>query len=152
MEMIYMNKENFIKEMENIYKKTFKNSKFNASYGCFGNDTLFIKLYLAENTDEVANGLFDNDMFSIMLEVKFYDDELKNMVFSSVLNSYRVKAELEYLYCSHHKVAFRKVKGDYKKVLDTFKKYVDRLYNSILDDIKADNIHNADIELLKKKI
>lgn len=147
-----MNKENFIKEMENIYKQTFKNSKLNASYGCFGDDTLFIRLYLAENTDEVANGLFDNDMFSIMLEVKFYDTELNNMVFSSVLNSYRVKAVNEYLYSSHKKVAFRKVKGDYKKVLDTFKKYVDRLYNSILDDIKTDNIHNADIELLQKKI
>lgn len=147
-----MNKENFIKEMENIYKKTFKNSKFNASYGCFGNDTLFIKLYLAENTDEVANGLFDNDMFSIMLEVKFYDDELKNMVFSSVLNSYRVKAELEYLYCSHHKVAFRKVKGDYNKVLNAFDKFVARLYENITDELKADNIHSEDIELLKQKI
>ena len=147
-----MNKENFIKEMENIYKQTFKNSKLNASYGCFGDDTLFIRLYLAENTNEVANGLFDNDMFSIMLEVKFYDTELNNMEFSSVLNSYRVKAVNEYLYSSHKKVAFRKVKGDYKKVLDTFKKYVDRLYNSILDDIKTDNIHNADIELLQKKI
>lgn len=147
-----MNKENFIKEMENIYKKTFKNSKFNASYGCFGDDTLFIKLYLAENTDEVANGLFDNDMFSIMLEVKFYDDELKNMVFSSVLNSYRVKAELEYLYCSHHKVAFRKVKGDYNKVLNAFDKFVARLYENITDELKADNIHSEDIELLKQKI
>ena len=147
-----MNKENFIKEMENIYKKTFKNSKFNASYGCFGDDTLFIRLYLAENTDEVANGLFDNDMFSIMLEVKFYDDELKNMVFSSVLNSYRVKAELEYLYCSHHKVAFRKVKGDYNKVLNAFDKFVARLYENITDELKADNIHSEDIELLKQKI
>lgn len=147
-----MNKENFIKEMENIYKKTFKNSKFNASYGCFGDDTLFIRLYLAENTNEVANGLFDNDMFSIMLEVKFYDDELKNMVFSSVLNSYRVKAELEYLYCSHHKVAFRKVKGDYNKVLNAFDKFVARLYENITDELKADNIHSEDIELLKQKI
>ena len=147
-----MNKENFIKEMENIYKQTFKNSKLNASYGCFGDDTLFIRLYLAENTDEVANGLFDNDMFSIMLEVKFYDDELKNMVFSSVLNSYRVKAELEYLYCSHHKVAFRKVKGDYNKVLNAFDKFVARLYENITDELKADNIHSEDIELLKQKI
>ena len=134
-----MNKENFIKEMENIYKKTFKNSKFNASYGCFGDDTLFIRLYLAENTDEVANGLFDNDMFSIMLEVKFYDDELKNMVFSSVLNSYRVKAELEYLYCSHHKVAFRKVKGDYNKVLNAFDKFVARLYENITDECEVED-------------
>lgn len=147
-----MNKENFIKEIENIYKQTFKNSKLNARYGCFGDDTLFIRLYLAENTDEVANGLFDNDMFNIMLEVKFYDTELNNMEISSVLNSYRIKAQLDYLYSSHKKVAFRKNKGDYKKILDTFKKYVDRLYNSILDDIKADNIHNTDIELLKKKI
>ena len=147
-----MNKENFIKEMENIYKKTFKNSKFNASYGCFGDDTLFIKLFLANDTTEVANGLFDNDMFSIMLEVKFYDDELKNMVFSSVLNSYRVKAELEYLYCSHHKVAFRKVKGDYNKVLNAFDKFVARLYENIIDELKADNIHSEDIELLKQKI
>lgn len=147
-----MNKENFIKEMENIYKKTFKNSKFNASYGCFGDDTLFIKLFLANDTTEVANGLFDNDMFSIMLEVKFYDDELKNMVFSSVLNSYRVKAELEYLYCSHHKVAFRKVKGDYNKVLNAFDKFVARLYENITDELKADNIHSEDIELLKQKI
>lgn len=147
-----MNKENFIKEMENIYKKTFKNSKFNASYGCFGDDTLFIKLFLANDTTEVANGLFDNDMFSIMLEVKFNDDELNNMVFSSVLNSYRVKAELEYLYCSHHKVAFRQVKGDYKKVLNAFDKFVARLYQNITDELKADNIHSEDIELLKQKI
>lgn len=147
-----MERNLFIKEMENIYKKTFKNSKFNASYGCFGNDTLFIKLYLANDTTEVANGLFDNDMFSIMLEVKFYDDELNNMVFSSVLNSYRVKAQNEYLYCSHKKVAFRQVKGNYDKVLNAFSKYVGRLYNSILDDIKADNIHDTDIELLKAKI
>ena len=147
-----MEKKLFIKEMESIYKKTFKNSKFNASYGCFGDNTLFIKLYLANDTTEVANGLFDNDMFSIMLEVKFYDDELNNMVFSSILNSYRIKAQLDYLYSSHKKVAFRKVKGNYDKVLNAFSKYVDRLYNSILDDIKADNIHNADIELLKTKI
>lgn len=147
-----MNKENFIKEMESIYKKTFKNSKFNASYGCFGDDTLFIRLYLANDTTEVANGLFDNDMFNIMLEVKFNDDELNNMVFSSVLNSYRVKAELDYLYSSHHKVAFRQVKGDYNKVLNAFSKYVDRLYNSILDDFKSDNIHDTDIELLKQKM
>lgn len=147
-----MERDLFIKEMENIYKKTFKNSKFNTSYGYFGNDTLFIKLYLANDTTEVANGLFDNDMFSIMLEVKFYDDELNNMVFSSVLNSYRVKAENKYLYSSHKKVAFRQVKGNYDKVLNAFSKYVGRLYNSILDDIKADNIHDTDIELLKAKI
>lgn len=147
-----MKKENFIMEMENIYKQTFKNSKFNASYGCFGDDTLFIKLYLANDTTEVANGLFDNDMFNIMLEVKFNDDELNNMVFSSVLNSYRVKAELDYLYSSHHKVAFRQVKGDYNKVLNAFSKFVARLYQNITDELKADNIHDTDIELLKQKI
>lgn len=147
-----MNKENFITELNNIYRKTFKHSRLNASYGCFGDDTLFIKLYLAENTTEVANGLFDNDMLGVMLEVKFLDDELNDMIFTKCASSYRVKPTSEYLFSSHKKVAFRQVRGDYKKVLNAFDKYVERLRDSIVADYIADNIHDNDIDLVDKKI
>ena len=134
-----MNKEQLMVEFEKIYLKKFKDSKLTYNYGCFGKDTIFVDLYLAKNKEELANGLFDNDFLNITLELKF-DNE--NITFSSVRNSYITKTENKYLYCEHKRVAFRQVKGDYTKILGAFSKFVDRLYMSILEDIKANNIHD----------
>lgn len=144
-----MSKEQLMVEFEKIYLKTFKDSKLTYNYGCFGKDTIFVDLYLAKNKEELASGLFDNDFMNIILELKF-DNE--NITFSSVRNSYIVKTENKYMYCNYKKVAFRQVKGDYTKVLGAFSKFVDRLHTSILEDIKANNIHDNYREIVGKKV
>lgn len=141
--------EDLVNELKELYNERFENSLFHSGYGCFGKDTIFIRLYLAKNEEEVANRIMGNDMFSIMFELKDLGGGYK---LEKVLSSIREKPTNEYFYSSHKTIPYRIVRGDKEKIKATFKKYVDNLYKTLIEELNNGNIHENDIELLKSKI
>ena len=56
------------------------------------------------------------------------------------------------MYCDMKKVSYRKSSGSAEKLVKVFEKFIDRLYNSVIEDLNNGNIHENYIDLLKQKI
>lgn len=143
--------ENMEKKLTKVYNDIFKNSKIEISKNSFsGNNVLWVQLYLAQNEDEEINGYFINDMFSILFKITKTAED--NYIMENKQNRYLVKPTNKYLVYEGKKVAFRKTQGNEEKIITTFKKYVGKLHNALVEDLEQGNIHENHIELLKKKI
>lgn len=136
-------------KLEKIYNEYFKDSKITISKACLGSG-VFITLYLAKNEHEEINGYFDNDMLKVMFYLKKIDNE--NYILENNVSFYYTKPTNEYMLYGTKKVAFRKTQGNEDKILKAFKKYVERLHNSIVDDLENNRIHENHIILVKNKI
>lgn len=119
---------------------------------------LCINFRLAESARECASGIIGNDCFSISFTVFLPDDfdEEKNdlpetMVLESRFTSYATKPDNKYTYCSYKKIPFRKTKGNAEKIINTLNKYTIKLYDSVLDDYKNNNLLERDAELVRRK-
>ncbi len=141
--------EELVKELKEIYVEKFGDCLFHNSYGCFGKDTIFIRLFLAKDESEVANRIMDNDMFSILLELRDFGNEYK---LEKVLSGVREKPMDKYCYCSSKRIPYRVTLGDGEKIKKAFKKYVDNLHSILIEEFNNGNIHENDIELLKRKL
>lgn len=83
----------------------------------------------------------------------FEIDELpENLTMEAKANSYVVKPENGYLYCSLKKIQYRKSKGTAKKLVSVFGKFIDRLHTQLVEDLNDGNIHKDFKALVKKKI
>ena len=143
--------ENMEKKLTKVYNDIFKNSKIAITKNSFsGDNVLWVQLFLAQNEDEEINGYFDNDMFSILFRITKTAEN--NYIMENKQNRYIVKPTNKYLVYENKKVAFRKTQGNEEKIITTFKKYVEKLYNALVEDLEQGNIHENHIELLKKKI
>ena len=143
--------ENMEKKLTKVYNEIFKNSKIAITKNSFsGDNVLWVQLYLAQNEDEEINGYFDNDMFDITFKITKTAEN--NYIMENKQNRYLVKPTNKYLVYENKKVAFRKIQGNEEKIITTFKKYVEKLYNALVEDLEQGNIHENHIELLKKKI
>ena len=78
--------------------------------------------------------------------------EENNYIIENEHSRYNVKPTNKYLVYENKKVAFRKTQGNEEKIITTFKKYVEKLHNALVEDLEQGNIHENYIELLKKKI
>lgn len=150
------------KEFEKIYNKKFKNSKCDVSTGCFIGTTLYINLFLANSKEELIGGIAMNDMFQVMFSIETVNDKdrkIESVDFSNedlVLeccdNSYSIIPDIPYLAYGRQKVSFRKSTGNVDKILKSFEKFVDKLYDSVVEDLNNGLIHNDYIDLVKTKI
>ena len=139
------------KKLTKVYNEVFKNSKIEISKNSFsGNNVLWVQLYLAQNENEEINGYFINDMFSILFKITKVEEN--NYIIENEHSRYNVKPTNKYLAYENKKVAFRKTQGNEEKIITTFKKYVGKLHNALVEDLEQGNIHENYIELLKKKI
>lgn len=109
-----------------------------------------IRLYLSENEKECANNIIENDMYNISFEVeKIGENEFILKAFDT---SYVIIPSNEYMYYDRKKIAFRKTKGDYAKILKAFTKFCGDLKESVIADIKGEKIHGNFKEIVKQKI
>lgn len=139
------------KKLTKVYNDIFKNSKIAITKNSFsGDNVLWVQLFLAQNEQEEINGYFDNDMFDIIFKITKTAEN--NYIMENKQNRYLVKPTNKYLVYEGKKVAFRKTQGNEEKIITTFKKYVEKLYNALVEDLEQGNIHENHIELLKKKI
>ena len=137
-------------KLELVYKEFFKESKIRLSRSSFMNNVLFIQLYLAKDEKEEINGYFDNDMFSITFKIT--DNGQGNYTMEKLSSSYVIKPISEYMVYGRKQLPFRKTQGDEDKIIATFKKYVERLHEALLEDLEQDNIHENHVRLLKEKL
>lgn len=135
-------------QLKEIYIKYFKNSKIDVI--TMSNNKYYIRLLLAQNEREEINGYFDNDMFNI--NFRLYVNGENDFTLENVISRYFVKPTNQYLVYEGKKVSFRKTKGNKDKILQSFEKYVQKLYTELTEDLKSGNIHNNHIELLTKKL
>lgn len=149
----------FAEKINDIYKAKFPRSTISIKkWHCFTNSIL-ISLYLAGNQKECTFGYWDNDMMQIRFDVTlpgrfdFEIDELPEKIsMENVMNVYKIEPENKYLAFGGRKITYRRADGTPEKIIEAFKKYVDRLYKSIIDDMAAGKIHKTYIELVKEKI
>lgn len=149
-------------KLQEIYHKKFKNSSCSISYGCFKSTTLFVNVNLANNVDECINRIAQNDMFNIMFTIstvngtdrdcREIDYSNEDLILECSYNNYHIVPKNQYLCYGSRKVPFRKTTGNLDKILKSFEKFVDKLYDSVKNDLDNGFIHNNYIDLVKTKI
>ena len=86
------------------------------------------------------------------MEKKLTKVEENNYIIENKHSRYNVKPTNKYLVYENKKVAFRKTQGNEEKIITTFKKYVGKLHNALVEDLEQCNIHENYITLLTQKI
>lgn len=149
--------EQFKTEIEKAFRNKFRKSYCGCRiYDCLGK-SITIDCHMAENTSECPNNISGNDMMKICLAIQLPNgwsnsDELpENLTMESWENSIKVKPSTDYLYCDCKKASYRKTKGDAKKIIIAFEKFVDRLYNLIREEYQSENLLDYDMSLIKEK-
>jgi hypothetical protein len=149
----------FAEKLTEIYNGKFTESKlYIKPWNQFGK-SISIVPSLAGNIDECINRIAGNDMFHIKFDIElpenfnFESDDLpENMVLKNLANSYLIIPENKYLCYGRRKISYRKTTGTAEKLLEAFGKFTDKLYQSIIDDRAAGNIHENYIDIVNRKI
>lgn len=153
----------FLEEIKKTYIKHFPHSKcfveihknlyYNISISCF----------LANDKSELISGYWENDMFSIKFSIDTpkgafskdidLDSEVPdNLKLECQRKSYAIKPTESYMAYGRKKIPFRKIQGDYKKVLSTLDKFFLKYKNELLKDLDQNIIHDNYRKLLILKI
>lgn len=149
----------FKERIEGKYKEVFPNSRCCCRVvNCLGK-SIDIHCLFTKNNKECANGIIDNDMFMVRFDIKLPNkfneetDEMPNeLVMISMDTQFRTKPESNYYWCNYKKVPYRKTRGNPAKICETFGRFVDRLYNSVCEEVNNNNIHQNDLPLIAEKI
>lgn len=142
-------------ELEKLYHKYFRNSQIVvAQRTILGKPFIDIRCYLVANREELPHNLYDNDMFRIHISLEAVKDLPDKIKFEYLSKSYIIKPEQDYYYCSYRNLTkrTRTLKRDTKTVLKEFDSLFKKLHDSLIEDIKNDNIHKNYKELLEKRI
>lgn len=149
--------------IKNSYLKYFPNSLCKAKYSDNLYSSIYVKCYIGKEKDEFANGIIQNDMlhvsFLIDNEGKQLPKELtldseipNNLSLENKQKSFLTKPDSEYLVYGSKSLAFRKTKGDGEKIIKTLDKFFSKLRDELINELENDNIHDKDVELLKRKL
>lgn len=149
----------FKDKAQEAYRKVLPDSMCKVYiYKCLGKYA-YIDCFIAGNEKEFPNGIGVNDMLSISFSFTLPDnfnedvDALPDVLVMEVMKKcYRIKTESSYLYCDYHNMSYRKTRGNAEKLLKTLERYFSSLRSSLEDDLRAGNIHDNDISLLKEKL
>lgn len=154
----------FKERIERKYKEVFPNSRCCCRVvNCLGK-SIDIHCVFTKDNKECANGIIDNDMFMVRFNVSppvgFFSkgfneetDEMPNeLVMTSMHTQFRTKPESDYYWCNYKKVPYRKTRGNAAKMCETFGRFVDRLHDSVCEEINNNNIHQNDLPLIAEKI
>ena len=142
-------------ELEKLYHKYFKDSRIIVTQRTIlGRPFIDIRCYLAANKNELPHGISDNDMFRIHISLEAVKDLPDKIKFEYLSKSYIIKPVQDYYYCSYRNLTkrTRTLKRDIKIVLKEFDSLFKKLHDSLIEDIKNDNIHKNYKELLEKRI
>lgn len=136
--------------------------KFPKSYcdcrivNCLGK-SISIDCLLAENEKECPWNQPANDTMKVLIHIKLpsgWDDgdELpENLSMKALRNSITVKPTDPCFHCSYKTVDFKNATGDSEKMIDTFGKFVDRLYSMIKEEYLKRNLMDRSADLIKAK-
>lgn len=149
----------FKARIEEKYQEVFPNSRCSCFiFNCLGR-SISIHCYLTGSDKECAHGIIDNDMFMIRFDINLpnkFDEEAEelpdDLTMRAGMNQFRVKPDCDYLYCTYKKVPYRKTRGNAAKMCETFGRFVDRLHDSVCEEINNNNIHQNDLPLIAEKI
>jgi len=152
-----------IQQIESTYSKHFPLSRIHVDY--VGNiyRSISIVCYLAGNSTEVYNKIWRNDMLNISFSI---DAELGEFEKGTTIESelpeklkmevkcknYLIKPNSKNLVYSRRELAFRKTKGNAKKILTTLDKYFAKLKEELKSDLLIGNITDNHMELLTEKL
>lgn len=149
----------FAERITETYHGKFRHSACVVKGGKYLGRTIWIDCYLAENANEMPHGYKENDMFKISFKISLpdkFDFETDNLPDTMTLENsskhYAIKPESVYLYYDRRNLTYRKTMGNAEKLITAFEKFVDRLYNSVCEDIESGNIHDEFAEILNTKI
>lgn len=152
----------FKNQIQNAYTSKFPESLCDCSiHNSFGG-FISINCFLGASREEFQHYISQNDAINIRLNIDLPKNaERWNMetelpdVLTITVSSHAIKhkppEELSYLYCCYTNVTFRKTTGNAEKIIKTFAKFVDRIYNGISEQYKAGNLLPYDEELFKSK-
>ena len=118
-----------------------------------------IDCFLANDVSELSHGYWQNDMFKISFWIHNMpnnfeiDDTLPDaMTLTNDSSHILIVPENSYLAYSAVKIPFRKTVGNADKLISTFKKYVDRLYDIVNQQIVHNKITNNFVDIVNRKI
>lgn len=142
-------------ELEKLYHKYFKDSQIVVrQQSILGKPYIDIRCYLVANKSELSHGIYDNDMLRIHISLEAVKDLPDKIKFEYLSRSYIIKPQQDYYYCSYRNLTkrTRTLKRDTKTILKEFDSLFKKLHDSLMEDIKNDNIHENYKELLNKRI
>lgn len=149
----------FRNKLVEIYYSKFPNSLCSVRlYKVLGR-SIVIDCFLANDKSELSGGYWQNDMFKISFWIHNMpndfevDDVLPNvMTMTNDSSQILIVPENSYLAYDSVKVPFRKTVGNADKLISAFKKYVNRLYDTVNQQITEGNIHNNFENIVNAKI
>jgi hypothetical protein len=156
---VTMTFNDFRDKLVEIYHSKFPNSLCSVRlYKVLGR-SIVIDCFLANNKSELSGGYWENDMFKICFwihdlpnDFEMTDTLPETMVLTNHNSHVLIKPQSKYLAYDSVKIPFRKTTGNANKIIATFKKYVDKLYDIVNQQIAEDNIHSSFINIVNDKI
>lgn len=148
----------FAEKMTAEYNGKFPESKINIEPCQMCGRFIWITCSLSKNADECLYRIAGNDMFHIRFMIdlpdnfNFESDEMpENIVMENQMNNYKIIPENKYMAYASRRISYRKTAGA-EKIIKAFGKFTDKLYQSIIDDRNAGNIHENYIDIVNRKI
>ena len=140
--------EEFKARLQEIYHAKFPNSLCSVKLVKMLGRAITIDCFLANDVSELSHGYWQNDMFKISFWIhdmpKNFEttDIMPNTMTLTNNSSYiAITPPDRFLAYGSVKIPFRKTVGNADKIINAFKKYVDRLYDIVNQQIAEGNIH-----------
>lgn len=151
--------EEFKARLQEIYHSKFPDSLCSVKLVKMLGRAITIDCFLANDISELSHGYWQNDMFKISFWIHNMpndfevDDVLPNvMTLTNDSSHILISPENKYLAYDSVKVPFRKTVGNADKLISAFKKYVDRLYDIVNQQIANNKIPNNFVDIVNRKI
>ena len=151
--------EGFKARLQEIYYSKFPNSFCSVKLVKMLGRAITIDCFLANDVSELSHGYWQNDMFKISFWIHDMpndfevDDVLPDvMTLTNASSHILITPENKYLAYDSVKVPFRKIVGNADKLISAFKKYVDRLYDIVNQQIANNKIPNNFVDIVNRKI
>lgn len=139
--------------IESKWAEKFNGKCFVELYKSFGK-YITINFYISPKKE--VTWLNDMLHFNLMIELpeNFNDeDELPEVLtLESNHNCYFIKPGNIYLCYERRKIPFRKSRGNAEKIAENIGKSINKLYEMLKEDIKAEKIHDNHINILMENI
>ncbi len=142
-----------------IYHNKFPNSLCSVRLMKMLGRAIVIDCFLANDKSELSGGYWENDMFKICFWIhnmpKDFEvnDTMPDMMTLTNSSSHMLITPPDrYLAFGSVKIPFRKTTGDANKIISAFKKYVDKLYDTVNQQIANSQIHSSYTKIVDAKI
>lgn len=142
-----------------IYHSKFPKSHCSVKLVKMLGRAITIDCFLANDVSELSHGYWQNDMFKISFWIhdmpKNFEttDIMPNTMTLTNNSSYiAITPPDRFLAYGSVKIPFRKTVGNADKIVNAFKKYVDRLYDIVNQQITDGKISNNFVDIVNRKI